>query len=60
MSSAEGRPALGVFNVDRAATIESFRRLAALDVDLACLGHGDALVGNASAAPRAATDALPA
>jgi glyoxylase-like metal-dependent hydrolase (beta-lactamase superfamily II) len=32
---------LGVFNQDRARTVESFQRLAALDVETACVGHGE-------------------
>ena len=32
---------LGVFNQDRARTVASFRRLADLDVETACFGHGD-------------------
>lgn len=31
----------GVFNLDRAAAAASFRRLVALDVDVACFGHGE-------------------
>lgn len=58
VASTAGRPILGVFNVDRAATMESFRRLAGLDVDVACFGHGDAIVGDAAAALRAAAAAL--
>jgi glyoxylase-like metal-dependent hydrolase (beta-lactamase superfamily II) len=32
---------LGVFNQDRAQTIAGFQRLAALDVETACFGHGE-------------------
>jgi glyoxylase-like metal-dependent hydrolase (beta-lactamase superfamily II) len=32
---------LGVFNQDRAQTVASFKRLAALDVETACFGHGE-------------------
>lgn len=32
---------LGPFNTDRDRAFASFRRLTALDVDLACVGHGD-------------------
>ena len=38
---------LGTFNQDRARTVESFRRLAALDVDTACFGHGEPIVSGA-------------
>ncbi|EHI13495.1 MBL fold metallo-hydrolase [Mycolicibacterium thermoresistibile] len=39
-----GTLSLGVFNRDRARTIEAFRRLAALDVETVCFGHGDPIV----------------
>ncbi|WP_163506291.1 MBL fold metallo-hydrolase [Fodinicola acaciae] len=45
---------LGVFNQDRPKAIESFHRLAELDVDTACFGHGDAIVGGAAARMQAA------
>jgi glyoxylase-like metal-dependent hydrolase (beta-lactamase superfamily II) len=32
---------LGVFNQNRAQTVASFRRLAGLDVEAACFGHGE-------------------
>ncbi len=38
---------LGVFNQDRARTIASFRRLAALDVETACFGHGEPIISEA-------------
>jgi len=38
---------LGVFNVDRARAIESFHRIAELDVDIACFGHGEPVLGGA-------------
>jgi glyoxylase-like metal-dependent hydrolase (beta-lactamase superfamily II) len=50
----EGRVILGVFNLDRGQTVASFRRLAALDVDVACVGHGEPIVGDASARLRTA------
>lgn len=40
---------LGTFNQDRARTVASFRRLAALDVDTACFGHGAPIVSGAGA-----------
>jgi glyoxylase-like metal-dependent hydrolase (beta-lactamase superfamily II) len=43
---------LGVFNVDRAQALESYRRLAALGADTACFGHGEPLVGGAGRALR--------
>jgi glyoxylase-like metal-dependent hydrolase (beta-lactamase superfamily II) len=36
-----GSVTLGVFNQDRASTVASFQRLAALDVETACFGHGE-------------------
>ena len=50
----------GVFNVDRAQAAASFRRLAGLDVAVACFGHGDPLTRDATAALRAAAERLPA
>lgn len=41
IASHEGEPMLGVFNVDPARAADSFRRLAELDVEFACFGHGD-------------------
>jgi glyoxylase-like metal-dependent hydrolase (beta-lactamase superfamily II) len=41
IASHDGRPILGVFNADPATARDSFRRLARLDADLACFGHGD-------------------
>lgn len=35
-----GRLMLGTFNVDRVRTIESLRRLAELDTEVAYFGHG--------------------
>jgi glyoxylase-like metal-dependent hydrolase (beta-lactamase superfamily II) len=36
-----GTVMLGTFNQDRAQTVESFKRLAELDVETACFGHGE-------------------
>lgn len=36
-----GAVMLGAFNQDRPRTVASFKRLAALDVETACFGHGD-------------------
>jgi glyoxylase-like metal-dependent hydrolase (beta-lactamase superfamily II) len=49
-----GQVILGPFNVDRDQAISTFRELADLDVDIACFGHGDPVVADASAALRAA------
>jgi glyoxylase-like metal-dependent hydrolase (beta-lactamase superfamily II) len=55
----DGGTRLGVFNLDRGQALASFRRLAELDVEIACVGHGDPVLGNASAALRAAAAELP-
>jgi glyoxylase-like metal-dependent hydrolase (beta-lactamase superfamily II) len=47
----------GAFNVDRTAMLESFGRLADLDPDVVCVGHGASVVGGAGAAMRAALSA---
>lgn len=44
----------GVFNQDRAALLESCRRLADLDPAIACFGHGEPVVGDAGKALRGA------
>lgn len=44
-----GQVMLGVFNLDRAVTADSFRRLAKLDFEVACFGHGEPVVGGAAA-----------
>ena len=56
VASLGGRPILGPFNVDRATAIASFRRLAALDVGIACFGHGDPVTDETSAAMRRASE----
>jgi glyoxylase-like metal-dependent hydrolase (beta-lactamase superfamily II) len=38
---------LGVFNQDRARAVASFQRMAALDVDTVCVGHGEPIQGGA-------------
>lgn len=52
----QGNIVLGPFNTDRAQAWQSLQRLAALDVDTACFGHGQPAVGSANRALRAATD----
>ena len=54
----DGRVILGVFNVDRGLARESFARQAALDVRVACFGHGDPLAGDAAATLRRAAATL--
>ncbi len=39
---------LGTFNQDRAQTVASFKRLAALDVETACFGHGEPITASRS------------
>ena len=55
----DGRVILGVFNVDRELARESFARQAALDVRMACFGHGDPLTEDAAATLRRAAAARP-
>lgn len=56
--AAVGPPVLGVFNVDRARAIGTFRRLAALAPSTARFGHGDPLTENtAEALAKAAREA---
>ena len=55
--SEDGGPVvLGPFNTDRTAAWASLQRLAALDVDVACFGHGRPVTTSASAVLRRATD----
>jgi glyoxylase-like metal-dependent hydrolase (beta-lactamase superfamily II) len=42
-----GSVMLGVFNQDRVRTVASFQRLAALDVETACFGHGEPIFSQA-------------
>jgi glyoxylase-like metal-dependent hydrolase (beta-lactamase superfamily II) len=50
----DGQPVLGVFNADPAQAAASFRRLAALDTEIACFGHGEPITQDAAARLRAA------
>ncbi|GAA3293392.1 MBL fold metallo-hydrolase [Streptomyces cinereospinus] len=54
LANPDGQTMVGVFNTDRDRAIASLHRLADLDVDTACFGHGDPVVGSASAALRGA------
>ncbi|WNI26282.1 MBL fold metallo-hydrolase [Streptomyces sp. ITFR-16] len=47
---------LGVFNIDRAQAVASFRRLAALEAATVCFGHGDPLTADAASVMRASAD----
>jgi glyoxylase-like metal-dependent hydrolase (beta-lactamase superfamily II) len=42
-----GTVMLGTFNQDRAQTVASFKRLAALEVETACFGHGEPITAAA-------------
>ncbi|MGE2725102.1 MBL fold metallo-hydrolase [Mycolicibacterium pulveris] len=53
-----GSVMLGTFNQDRDRTVASFRRLAGLDVETACFGHGDPIASSAGARIREAAAAL--
>jgi glyoxylase-like metal-dependent hydrolase (beta-lactamase superfamily II) len=53
-----GDPILGVFNIDRAEAIESVRKQARLEFDVACFGHGSPIVGGASRRIRALAEGL--
>ncbi|CAM5594315.1 hypothetical protein SALBM311S_10465 [Streptomyces alboniger] len=46
----------GVFNLDRSQVLAACHRLAALDADVACFGHGAPVIGRAGAALREAAD----
>ncbi|MEU0074884.1 MBL fold metallo-hydrolase [Streptomyces sp. NPDC006332] len=46
----------GVFNLDRSRVLAACHRLAALDADVACFGHGAPMVGRAGAALREMAD----
>ena len=58
IASYEGAPILGVFNVDRTEAIESLRKQAGLEFEVACFGHGPPLVGDASQKIRALAEGL--
>lgn len=55
-----GNLMLGVFNQDRARTVASFHRLAALDVETACFGHGEPITSGAGDRIRAVAATLTA
>ncbi|MFJ3640632.1 MBL fold metallo-hydrolase [Streptomyces sp. NPDC090108] len=59
-SPVDGSVMPGVFNLDRARLLDSFHRLSALGAEVACFGHGDPVVGGASAVLREAADRHPA
>ena len=49
VAHVDGQVMPGVFNIDRARMLESFRSLAQIDASLACVGHGDPIVGDVAA-----------
>ncbi|MGW2488413.1 MBL fold metallo-hydrolase [Streptomyces sp. NPDC001606] len=53
-SPVDGTVIPGVFNLDRPRLLDSLGRLAGLDADVACFGHGDPVLGGAAAALRGA------
>ncbi len=53
-----GSVTLGVFNQDRRRTVASFCRLAALDVETACFGHGEPIASGAADRIREVTATL--
>jgi glyoxylase-like metal-dependent hydrolase (beta-lactamase superfamily II) len=53
-----GTVMLGTFNQGWAQTVASFRRLAALDVETACFGHGELLTSSAGDRLREVADQL--
>lgn len=56
-AESRGQVILGPFNVDRARARESFRRLGEVPADAVCFGHGQPLLGSATAALHAAATA---
>lgn len=56
----DGQVICGVFNVNRAQAAASLRRLAVLDTEIACFGHGEPVTRSAAAELRAAAQRLPA
>ncbi|MGW4911779.1 MBL fold metallo-hydrolase [Streptomyces sp. NPDC004270] len=56
VSPVTGSVILGVFNLDRARAVASFGRLADLDAEVACFGHGDPVTAKASRVLRKSAD----
>ncbi|MGC7098555.1 MBL fold metallo-hydrolase [Amycolatopsis lurida] len=54
----EGQVIPGVFNLDVERVHRSFRELAALDIEVACFGHGAPLTADAGRILRSSADAL--
>ncbi|MFI6033392.1 MBL fold metallo-hydrolase [Streptomyces sp. NPDC051315] len=55
-SPVDGAVMPGVFNLDRTLVLAALRRLAGLEADVACFGHGDPVTERASAVLREAAD----
>jgi glyoxylase-like metal-dependent hydrolase (beta-lactamase superfamily II) len=53
-----GSVMLGTFNQDRARTVASFQRLATLDVETACFGHGEPIASGAGSRIREIAEQL--
>jgi glyoxylase-like metal-dependent hydrolase (beta-lactamase superfamily II) len=49
LASHDGQPMVGVFNADPAAAAATAQRLARLDAEVACFGHGEPLRSDAAA-----------
>jgi glyoxylase-like metal-dependent hydrolase (beta-lactamase superfamily II) len=58
IASVNGTPILGPFNIDREQAIESVRKQAGLEFDVACFGHGDPIVGEADQRIRTLAESL--
>ncbi len=55
----DGTVILGVFNADPAQAADSLRRLAKLNPEMVCFGHGEPLIEDAAAQLRKATTRMP-
>jgi glyoxylase-like metal-dependent hydrolase (beta-lactamase superfamily II) len=55
-SPVDGSVMPGVFNLDHSQVLAACHRLAALDTHVACFGHGDPVIGQASLVFREAAD----
>jgi glyoxylase-like metal-dependent hydrolase (beta-lactamase superfamily II) len=58
VASIDGKPIVGVFNEDPSQAVISFRKLAALEFDVALFGHGNPLIREASLAFRRLAEKL--
>jgi glyoxylase-like metal-dependent hydrolase (beta-lactamase superfamily II) len=59
VAETNGNVILGVFNVDHDLAVRSLATMAALDTEVACLGHGEPVTHDAGARLRAATTVPP-